>query len=396
MAPPSDFASLFENASNSVGHKARVRLEVGKQVEGTVLAISGGLVVLDVGALADATLDLAELEGREIQVGDRLRALVKNARIDGPELTLSLGRGGTSLNSATLEIALSSGTPVTGTVTAAVKGGFSVDLAGTRAFCPISQIDAGYVTDASMWVGQTLDFRVTEIREGGRNIIVSRRALLEAERAVQQSEALAQLEVGSSVRGTIKSVVKHGAVVDLGGVDGFIHISELARTRVERPEDVVSVGESVEVRVLTVERGDKGPTVRLSLKALATQTTVAPEVDEVLGGKVVGHVQSGVLVSTPKGDGLVPARELDLPPGADHKRAYPVGAELRVVALHRDGESGKLRLSVRKVADVEERKNYREFSRNEKSGAAMGSLGDVFAKKLKGSDEKALSRSRDR
>ena len=383
-----DFAAMFESPSDSDNGRQQVRLEAGQQVEGTILAISGGLIIVDIGSTADATLDFNEITDRVVQVGDKLRATVKNPRRDGPELTLALGRGGTAVSTAALQLALEGGTPVTGTVTESNKGGFSVELAGIRAFCPISQIDASYVNEPDIYIGQTLDFQIMEIREGGRNVVVSRRKLLEDERRQAENEMASNLAPGAIVEGNIKATIRHGAIVDLGGVEGFIPISELSRARIDTAEDVVTVGEDVRLQVLTVERGDKGLSIRLSLKALEepseSDKKSAPSKDEILEGKVVKHVGNGLIVATAKGDGLVPTRELSLAPGADHRRSYPVDTELRVVVVNRDGSTGRLRFSVGKVAQVEERNNYREFNKSDSSGQAttMGSLGDLMAKQF--------------
>lgn len=377
-----DFASMFESSPTSRRPKP---LEAGQAIEGTVIAISGGLVILDIGSSADATIDLLEFEERPVAVGDTVRATVAHPRKDGPILTLSLGKGGSGINTATLQLALESGTPVSGTVTESNKGGFSVEVAGVRAFCPISQIDANYVNDPQVFVGQTFDFVITEIREGGKNVVLSRRKLLEQERRAAEDEMVKSLTVGGMVTGTVKKTIQHGAIISLGGVDGFIPISELSRARVDKAEDVVTVGEQVQAQVLTLERTEKGLSVRLSLKALdhSTETTSGAQVDEILDGKVVKHVPGGVIVATSKGEGLVPTRELSLAPGADHRRAYPVDTELRVVVVNRDAASGKLRLSVGKVAQVEERRNYRDFGGAQKSGGKnLGSLGDLMAGKL--------------
>jgi len=384
MAGQDNFAAMFETSSLAGPKRGAPSLQAGQRVEGTVLAISAGLVVVDIGGAADASLDLGEFEGRPVAVGDRITATVKNARRDAPELTLSLGRGGAQVSTAALQTARESGLPVSGTVTAAVKGGFSVEVAGTRAFCPISQMDLQFVKEPEIFVGQTFDFRITEIKEGGRNVIVSRRALLELQQKQAQAEVLAKLEVGATVTGTVKSTVKVGVVVDLGGLDGFIHISELSRSRVNSAEDVVQVGESVEVKVLSVEQSEKGLNVRLSLKALAAPAAApTAEVEEILTGKVSAHVGGGILVATDKGEGLVPARELSLAPGADPRRTYPVGQELRVVVVHRDAQNGKLRFSVARVAQVEERANYRDFGKAAAKSGGMGSLGDLLGDKLR-------------
>lgn len=381
-----DFASMFESASSAGDSRARRRLSAGEVVEGRVIAISGGSVFLDVGVQADGQIDLVEFVDRPIQVGDQVQATVMNPRADGPLLTLSLGRGGGAVDLATLQLARESGTPVNGLVTKAVKGGLSVEIGSTRAFCPASQIERGYVENLESYVGQHIDFKVTEIKEEGRNVIVSRRALLEDQRRVAEQQLLSNLEVGMTVAGTVKAALRHGAVIDLGGPEGFVHISELARQRVERVEDVLQVGENVEAQVLSVEQTDKGLSIRLSVKSLLpADASPAPEKDEILEGEVVRHVSGGLIVGTPKGEGMVPVRELDLPPGADHRRAYPVGRKLEVVLVARDPASGRLRFSVGQVAGVQERRNYREFSKQpgQQSGS-LGSLGDLLAGKLGG------------
>lgn len=378
-----DFASMFEQSPAATARKT-VRLAAGQKVEGTVLAISGGLVVLDIGSSADASMDVLEFEDRPVQVGDKIQATVSNPRSDGPVLTLSLGKGGAGIDSQALQIALESGTPVSGTVTASNKGGFSVEVAGIRAFCPISQIDTNFVNDPEIFVGQTFDFLVTEIREGGRNVVVSRRKLLEDERRKNEEQLVAQLTTGALVSGVIKKTIRHGAIVDLGGAEGFIPISELSRARVETPEHVVTVGETVQAQVLSLDRTEKGLSIRLSLKALeGPMKESAIEKDELLTGKVVKHVPNGLIVSTPKGEGLVPTRELSLAPGAEHRRSYPIDTELTVVLVNRDAMSGKLRFSVDKVAHVQERNNFREFGKGPQSGGgSFGSLGEVMAKKM--------------
>ncbi len=378
---------MFESTPHSGAGRKTVHLEAGQIVEGTILAISGGLVILDIGSSADATLDFNEVSDQKLKVGDRFKATVKNPRKDGPELTVSLGRGGGAINTAQLELALEGGTPVSGTVTASNKGGFSVDLAGVRAFCPISQIDSGYVNEPEAFVGQTLDFQILEIREGGRNVVVSRKKLLQDERRKAEDVLAEGLRPGALVEGAVKSTVRHGAIIDLGRLEGFIPLAELSRARINSAEDVVTVGETVKAQILSVERTEKGMSIRLSLKALEAPTeTSNVQKDEILLGKVVKHVGSGVIVATGKGEGLVPTRELALAPGADHRRSYPIDTELKVVVVNRDS-SGKVRFSVDRVAQVEERNNFREFAQGRSDASSenvtqMGSLGDLMAQKF--------------
>lgn len=384
-APPmakDDFASLFESAPGAARQRQTTHFTAGQRVEGTVLGISAGLVIVDIGGSADATIELIEFSEATVKVGDRIVATVAEPRREGPRLTLSLGRGGANVSAEVLRLASESGTPVTGTVTAAVKGGFSVEVAGTRAFCPISQIDLTYVTTPEVYVGQTLDFRVVEFKEGGRNVVLSRRKLLDEQRKADRERIAQNLQPGSVVTGTVQSTNKHGVIVDLGGLDGFIHVSELSQSRVSAPEDVVQVGETVSAQVLTIEQGERGLSVRLSLKALAPAPSAGPPQDQVLTAEVVRHVGNGLIVATAHGEGLVPTRELALPPGADHRRAYPVGRKLDVVLVHRDAQTGRLRFSVDRVDDVVERNNFRDFGQSAQKAGALGSLGELLAGKL--------------
>ncbi|MBK7584102.1 MAG: S1 RNA-binding domain-containing protein [Myxococcales bacterium] len=380
-----DFASLME-ASVKAGKGTGRRLKNGEVLEGTVVQISGDSVFVDVGATKEARVPRLELEDKDgnmrVKVGDKLKATVVDHNADSPLLAIALGRGGIDLGQ--LETARDSGAPVSGRVTKAVKGGLEVDVGGVRAFCPASQVEIGYAADLAPYEGQTFEFRVLEIKDGGRSVVLSRRSLLEDERRAKEVSVLETLVVGADLDGTVSSVSRHGAQVDIGGLDGFVHISELSHQRVERTEDVVNTGDRVSVRVLAIEQSDKGPRVRLSMRARAS----APEapvvqVDEVLAAVVVKATGGGVIVSTTKGEGMIPHNELGLPPGSDHRRAYPAGRELQVVVVSRDASRGRLRFSAVGVARVEERKNYRDFAgATGPGGRSLGSLGDLLRKKL--------------
>jgi small subunit ribosomal protein S1 len=230
--------------------------------------------------------------------------------------------------------------------------------------------------------GMLLDATVVDARPDGPRFSVSRRAFLEEQRRAAHAEAAARVVAGAELEGTVSGVNRHGALVDLGGIEGFVHLSELAWRRVERAEDAVQIGERVRVRVLSVEESDRGARVRLSLRALqAPEPAAAPAPDEVLRAKVIACVGGGVTVSTAKGEGFVRLAELGLPPGADHRRAFPPGKELDVVLVTNAG--GRLRFSATQVARVEERKNFRDYA----SGGAtpqssFGHLGDLLRERL--------------
>jgi small subunit ribosomal protein S1 len=386
----------MESAGQQATGRATRRLRAGEIVPGLVIQISHDSVFVDVGMPSDGRIARAELTDRNgtlrVAVGDTVRATVVDPKPDGPVLAVMLGHGG-HLDTASLEMAKESGSPIAGEVSRVIKGGLEVQIGQTRAFCPASQAELGHVADLSVYVGQTLEFKVIDVREGGRNVVVSRRALLEDRRREAMLGAKDRLVLGSEVEGTVQALGRHGAVVDLDGIEGFIHLSELAPHRVERAEDVLRPGERVTARVLSIEDSPKGLRIRLSLRAMQAQAASnAPAqaqqplpVDEVYTGSVTRAASFGVFVQTPIGEGLVPLRELGLAPGADHRRAYPAGRELKVVVVNRAG--GKLTLSATQVARVEERKNYREFTSagTAPSGASsqgLGSLGDVLRKKF--------------
>lgn len=386
-----DFAALF--AQSQQGQR-NTRLKPGQSVQGTVVQISKDTIFVDVGARSEGRIERRQLcndEGElQVAVGDTVRATVASGG-DRPRLVVGFGKG-SSLDIESLELAQESGTPVQGTVSKAVKGGLEVDLSGKRAFCPASHIDVGYVPDLAIYEGQSMSFKILEIKEGGRSVLVSRKALLADERREQSAQTLASLQAGAVLEGTVQSIQSYGAFVDIGGVEGLIHISELGHGRVGSVGEVVSPGETVRVQVLSVEPGDekKSARVRLSMKALQSAPAGVSDKKgapiEIVDAQVVKIEPVGVFVSTEKGPGLIPTRELTLAPGADPRRAYPVGKELRAVAIGNDS-SGRARLSERRVEEAEAKLNFRAFRQEEQKRAAqgggLGSFGSLLKAHLK-------------
>jgi small subunit ribosomal protein S1 len=398
MTPPDDFASLF-NTTGPAGGSIK-RLRKGELVEGVVVQIASDSVYVDVGTPSEARIDkssLADETGElRVKVGDRIQATCIDARPNALRLSVGFGRGDT-LDTSSLRIAMETKTSVTGKVQKVQKGGLEVDLNGIRGFCPASQVELSYVQDLTVYEGQDLEFLVSEIREGGRDVVLSRRQLLDMRRQQAFADARERLTQGAEVDGIVKSISRHGVVVDVGGIDGFVHISELANHRVERPEDITSPGAEVRVLVVGFEATDRGERLRLSMRQTAEATAGAaaaaaakpePIKDEILEGTVAKAIPSGLIVRTAKGEGFVPQRELELAPGADHRRAYPVGSALKVVVVSKDVARGRFTFSVRNVANVEERKNYESFSGQGNSTSGFGSLGELF----KGHLDKAKGR----
>jgi len=391
-----DFEALLEASLAEDARAGARRLRRGQVVTGTVIQISEDSVFVDVGTKAEAQIERHELEDRDgklkVAVGDSIKATVAQPEgRSGPKLVVSLGRG--SADVSTLQLALESGTPVEGEVLAAVKAGLEVDVGGVRAFCPASQIDLGYTAQLEQFVGQTHFFKVLEVRDAGRSVVLSRRAVLAQEQEMRAHELAKRLEKGTELDGIVHSIKPYGVFVDIGGIHGLVHVSELSHTRVSRPEDAVSVGERVRVKVLSVEEPVSGKPrdlkVSLSMKALTTPPEPQDlEVDEIISATVTKVESFGAFVDTPAGSGLVPNRELGLSQGTDPRRAFPVGTQVDVILLSREPGSGKMRFSIQAVAAAQERRDYRDFTRGKSRGSSLGSLGDLLRDKVSLEPEK--------
>jgi small subunit ribosomal protein S1 len=354
-------------------------------------------VFVDIGMTTEGRIDRRELEDAKgnvkVQAGDSIKAnVVSMDDVMGPKLSVSFGKGRGKLDEGALDAARVARVPVEGVVGAAVKGGVEVRVLGTRAFCPASQLGTEFIADLASLEGQKLEFLITEVKNGGRDVIVSRKALLLEQQARDSEATLATLEVGNDYSAKVVSVQKYGAFVTLGGgVEGLIHISELTHGRVERVEDVLKIGEEVSVRLLAITPGEKGgaPKLRLSLRALSEPSAPAegsePERGEVLEGTVSKVTQFGVFVDTSKGTGLVPTRELGTPRNSDSRRMFPLGKAVSVVLVSKDPSRG-LTFSMSRVADVEERQNLRDFKvaqRTQRDDAAnVGTFGALLRQRL--------------
>ncbi|MBP1688144.1 MAG: ribosomal protein [Deltaproteobacteria bacterium] len=354
-----DFAALF--AASEANASRRQQIAVGDLVRGRVMAIGQTAAFVAIGEKGEATIDLAEFRDSAtgqptLAVGDLLEATVVDDGAGSGVIVLkrTLGRGGHV--PAELEQAQAHGIPIEGLVTGENKGGFEVQIGPVRAFCPGSQIDRrrpGERVPAAQYIGQRFQFRVTKIESGGRNVVVSRRELLEEEAAVQAARTWETLQVGAVVQGTVSNLRDFGAFVDLGGVEGLIHISELGYGRVEHPSEVLQVGQAVDAQVLKIEGTETGRRrVALSLKALAADPwTTARErfpVGTTIRGKVRRVEAFGAFVEIAPGlDGLVHVSKLALDRRVSHARqVVTIGQEVDVTVLGVDLEKRRVSLSM--------------------------------------------------
>lgn len=301
-----DFAALF---AESQQHRPG-KLRAGQKVSARIAHLGGEVAFLDLGGKGEGIIDLRELRNEKgellLREGDPIDGYVLSLAEGNVVITRSVPKGA---GREVVQQALDAKIPIEGTVTGHNKGGLEVDLGGLRAFVPTSQIDVRFVEDPAQYVGQKLKFRVTELRGG--NAILSRRALVEEERAGKAAELRKTLAVGAQLDGTVTSVRDFGAFVDLGGLEGLVHVSELSHARVAHAQDVVKPGQNVRVQVLRIENDDKGhEKIALSLRALAQDPWDAarPQLKEGarLPGKVARLQPFGAFVELfPGVDGLV-------------------------------------------------------------------------------------------
>ena len=306
MSEQEDFAAMFEASVKSR------QFERGQTIEGTIVGLGPEVAFIDVGGKAEAQIDLAELKDAdgdvEVSVGDRIQAMVVSTRGG-----IVLSRKGVR-NAATqreLEDAFQAGLAVEGKVEKAVKGGYEVRIARERAFCPLSQIDVVRTADPAMHEGKVYAFRIVEYKDGGKNVVVSRRKHLEEEQRASAADVRKSIVPGAVLTGRVASVLGFGAFVDLGGgIQGLLHVSEMGWSRVTNPTDIVAPGDQITVKVLRVD--DATQKISLGLKQLLEDpwTTAATtyEVGQVRTGRVTRVAEFGAFVELEPGiEGLAHA-----------------------------------------------------------------------------------------
>ena len=296
--PTEDFAAMFEASI-----KAK-RFEKGQTIEGTVVAIGPEVAFVDVGGKGEATIDIDELkddDGRvDVNVGDRIHAMVTSTA-GGLTLSRKLARG--AATDRQLEDAFRTGLPVEGKVERAVKGGYEVRIGRARGFCPFSQIDI-VRSEPPAHEGRVYEFRIIEYKDGGRNLVVSRRALLEEQQQANAAEVRRSIVAGAVLKGRVISVRDFGAFIDLGGgVQGLLHVSEMDWVRVSDPSQIVKAGDEITVKVLRAD--DDKQKISLGLKQLLedpwSRVPGTYEVGQVRAGRVTRLAEFGAFVELEPG-----------------------------------------------------------------------------------------------
>lgn len=352
MEEKKSFAELFEASSESPGRK----LFPGETVSGRVVKISKDTIFVDLGGKSEGIASITEFLDKDgnlkLREGDWIEMRVASIR-DGIHLTKGMKVQGADV----LEIlrdAKENLIPVEGRVSKVIKGGFEVDLSGIRAFCPLSQIDLSFCEKPEDHVGARYPFRIMEIKEKGKNIIVSRRVLLKEEQEKKSKETLVRLKPDLECEGKVTRLMDFGAFVDIGGIEGMVHISEISHGRINHPSELLKPGQSIKVKVIKIEQDKDGhPKISLSIKALepdSWEKGLGFEEGEIIRGKVSRLTDFGAFVEVAPGvDGLVHISEISYERIHHPSKLLHVGDMVDVLVMGIDRETHRVSLSIKEA-----------------------------------------------
>ncbi len=340
------FAQLLEESQFGT------RLRPGAIVTATVVRMTPDMVIVNAGLKSESAIPMEQFLNErgdvEVAIGDQIDVALEMMEDGTGETRLSREKAKRSESWTRLERALESGEIIKGIITGKVKGGFTVDTNAVRAFLPGSLVDVRPLRDTTHLEGKELEFKVVKLDRKRNNVVVSRRAVVESEGGAVRQALLENLEEGQSVRGTVKNLTDYGAFVDLGGVDGLLHITDMAWKRVKHPSEVVNVGDEIDVKVLKFDR--ERNRVSLGLKQLGEDPWVdiarRYPVSARLFGKITNIADYGCFVEIENGvEGLVHVSEMDW----TNKNVHPskvvhLGEEVEVVVL--DIDEGRRRISL--------------------------------------------------
>ena len=371
--PTPDAPEAAALASAEAAPAAAPTLRVGERVRGRIVTLGDEHTEVEIPGPLPARIRTAELRERDgtvlLRENDRFTATVASM---GDVVTLSLGKKRGVLDAARLRLALEQRTTVTGTVQAMNKGGFEVRIGRVRAFCPLSQIDAAFVEIPESYMGKSLTFRVLRWENHGRNIVVSRRSVLRDEAKAQVQELRKQLSEGAELDGVVKRLQPFGAFIDLGGVEGLLHVSRMGYSRVDDPAAVVTVGAKIRVRIVKIEYpGTRRERIALALADLGpdpwAQVQEQLHAGDVLTGTVVRLAPFGAFVRLSVGlDGLVHLSELSNERVSEPQEVVTPGQEVQVRVLHVDVEKRRISLSLRRASEAPEPPPRRREPRRER------------------------------
>ncbi len=360
------FAQLFEESLS------KLRLQSGQLITGEVVHVDDDVVIVNAGLKSEGIIPAAQFKDAhgdlQVKVGDRVEVVVESVEDGTGETLLSREKACRVKAWEDLEKAFEQQSIVTGVMTGKVKGGYTVSINGVRAFLPSSLVDVRPVRDPSYLEGKELEFKVIKIDRKRSNVVVSRRAVVEKEISAERQALLSNLEEGQVVKGVVKNLTDYGAFVDLGGIDGLLHITDLAWKRVKHPSEVLKIGDEIEAKVLRYDR--ERNRVSLGLKQLGDDPWVDitrryPERTRLFG-KVTNITDYGAFVEIEPGvEGLVHVSEMDW----TNKNVHPtkvvqLGDEVEVMVLDIDTERRRISLGMKQCQP----NPWQEFAANHNKG----------------------------
>ena len=361
-AKPADFPELLE--------KTILSFNTGDVIEGTIVRIDRNEIMVDVGYKSEGIIPIKELTVRKssnpnelVKEGEKIKALVLDKEDDEGRLVLSAKRAVFEKVWGDIKEVSDKNKSIKGTVIEAVKGGLIIDI-GVRGFLPASLIDVRRVKELDSYIGEEVEAKILELDRQRNNIVLSRKAHLEEEMSEERQGFLEDLEVGDVKEGSISSIVNFGAFVDIGGMDGLVHVSELSWRHVENPNEIVKVGDKVTVKVLEID--NEKERISLSIK----QVTEDPWLDfeltfkenDVVDGEVTKVVPFGAFVTIGKGvEGLVHVTEISVEKVDSPELALAIGQKVQVKIIELDIPKRRVNLSIKQAdpnwVEVEEEKN---------------------------------------
>ena len=336
----------YEESLNSVKDK--------EVIEGTIIALNKREAVVNIDYKSDGIIPMSEFRyNPDIKVGDKVEVFIENQEDRKGQLILSHKKARASRSWERINAALENNEIIKGYIKCRTKGGMIVDVFGIEAFLPGSQIDVKPIRDYDICVGKTMEFRVVKINEEFRNVVVSHKALIEAELEQQKREIISKLEKGQVLEGTVKNITSYGVFIDLGGVDGLIHITDLSWGRVNHPSEVVALDQKLNVVILDFDNDKKR--IALGLKQLHPHPWDALDADLKVGDKVKGKVvvmadYGAFLEVAPGVEGLIHVSEMSW---SQHLRSaqefLKIGDEVEAVILTLDRNERKMSLGIKQL-----------------------------------------------
>jgi small subunit ribosomal protein S1 len=372
------FSELFEQSL------ANQRIRPGQILTGQVISVGDDMVVVNVGLKSEAVIPIDQFRNErgeiEVVAGDTVEVALDAVEDGTGETRLSREKAKRARTWTRLEKAFNDSEIVTGIITGRVKGGFTVELENVRAFLPGSLVDVRPVRDTSYLEGKPLEFKVIKLDQKRNNVVVSRRAVVEQEFSAERSALMDNLQEGSVVKGTVKNLTDYGAFVDLGGIDGLLHITDMAWKRVKHPSEVVQVGQEVEVRILKFDR--ERSRVSLGLKQLGADPweNIArryPPNTRVFG-KVTNIADYGAFVEIEDGvEGLVHVSEMDWTnKNVNPSKVVQTGEEVEVMVLDVDEERRRISLGLKQCKSNPWKEFAENFNRGDKVSGQVKSITD--------------------